>query len=95
MHNFNLESYEKDCHRVQAIIGNDNSPDLDTPENISRGRLLRVQAGLHHLLLEVIPKITDEKQRYEVFLLVDGIHDLTRFEQCDADSECKALGENA
>ncbi|MEZ3499815.1 MULTISPECIES: transcriptional regulator [unclassified Pantoea] len=90
MHNDTIKSHTEDFKRTQAIIGNESAPTPNTPENISRDRLLRAQAGLLHLLTVVIPQITDEEQRREVYLLVDGIHNLTRFEECDAARERQA-----
>lgn len=84
MHNDNIDSYMADFNRVQAIIGNESSHNPSTPENLSRDRLLRAQVGLLHLLTEVTPQITDEKQRHEVYLFVCGIYDLTRQESADA-----------
>ncbi|UIL52546.1 transcriptional regulator [Pantoea agglomerans] len=90
MHNDNIKSHTEDFKRTQAIIGNEAAPTPNTPENISRDRLLRAQAGLLHLLTVVIPQVTDEKQRREMYLIVDGIHSLTRFEECDAARERQA-----
>lgn len=90
MHNDTIKSHTEDFKRTQAIIGNESAPTPNTPENISRDRLLRAQAGLLHLLTVVIPQITDEEQRREVYLLVDGIHNPTRFEECDAARERQA-----
>lgn len=95
MHNETIKSHTEDFKRTQAIIGNESAPTPNTPENISRDRLLRAQAGLLHLLTEVIPQISDEKQRHEMYLLVDGIHNLTRFEECDAIKEHQAQGAKA
>jgi len=90
MHNDTIKSHTEDFKRTQAIIGNESAPTPNTPENISRDLLLRAQAGLLHLLTVVIPQITDEQQRREMYLLVDGIHNLTRFEECDAVRERQA-----
>lgn len=95
MRNDTIKSHAADFKRMQAIIGNENTPTPNAPENISRDRLLRAQAGLLHLLTEVIPQISDEKQRHEMYLLVDGIHNLTRFEECDAAREQQAQEEKA
>ena len=81
----NLDAYYDDQRRVNALIGSTYAPVPAIPENISRSRLLRAQAGLRHLLTEVIPQITDEQQRREVYLWVDGIYDITRLEELDAE----------
>lgn len=81
----NLDAYYEDQQRVNALIGSTSAPVPTTPENISRNRLLRVQAGLRHLLTEVIPQITDEQHRHEVYLWVNGIYSITRFEEVDAE----------
>lgn len=93
MYNTDLKLHAENFSRTQAIIGNEHTPAHNTPENRSRERLLRAQAGLLHLLTEVIPQISDAKQRDEVYLLVEGVHDLTRFEQCDADKESNVQGD--
>ncbi|MEQ9834780.1 hypothetical protein [Pectobacterium versatile] len=80
----NLDVYYDDRRRVNALIGSNCAPVPATPENISRNRLLRAQVGLRHLLTEVIPQITDEQQRREVYLWVDGIYAITCFEEVDA-----------
>jgi len=95
MHNDNFKSHAADFARTQSLIGNEGAPNPNTPENISRDRLLRAQAGLLHLLTEVIPHISNEKERHEIYQLVDGIHDLTRFEQCDADKHRNLQGGKA
>lgn len=79
-----LDAYYEDQQRINALIGSICAPVPATPENISRNRLLRVQSGLRHLLAEVIPLITDERLRHEVYLWVDGIYSITRFEEVDA-----------
>ncbi|AYH04137.1 transcriptional regulator [Pectobacterium parmentieri] len=80
----NLDAYYEDQRRVNALIGSICAPVPATPENISRSRLLRAQVGLRHLLTEVILQITDEQQRHEVYLWVDGIYAITCFEELDA-----------
>ncbi|MBA0177008.1 hypothetical protein [Pectobacterium carotovorum] len=80
----NLDAYYDDQRRVNALIGSICAPAPATSENISRSRLLRAQVGLRHLLTEVIPQITDEQQRREVYLWVDGIYAITCFEEVDA-----------
>jgi hypothetical protein len=84
MHSFSFESYYEDIRRVNALIGNVHAQTPSTADNVARDRLLRVVAGLRHLLVEVIPQIEDERQRYEVYLWVDGIYTITRCEECDA-----------
>lgn len=80
----NLNAYHEDQLRVNSLIGFICTPIPATPENISRNRLLRVQAGLRHLLIDVIPRITDEQHRHEVYLWVDGIYSITCVEEVDA-----------
>ncbi|EMH4927463.1 transcriptional regulator [Serratia ureilytica] len=87
MHNFSLEAYENDQCRVNALIGSVCAPAPNPPENVSRDRLLRVQKGLRHLLLQVIPQVTDEQQRQEIYLWVDGIFTITQCEECDESNE--------
>ncbi|MDE8753861.1 hypothetical protein PZA22_04970 [Pectobacterium polaris] len=80
----NLDAYYDDQRRVNALIGSICAPVPATSENISRSRLLRAQVGLRHLLTEVIPQITDEQQRREVYLWIDGIYAITCFEEVGA-----------
>lgn len=83
--NNSLDAYYEDQRRVNALIGPACVPLPTTLENVSRNRLLRVNAGLRYLLIEVIPKITDEQQHREVSLWVNGIYDITRLEEADAE----------
>lgn len=95
MHNNEFTEHAESFSRAQAIIGNEGAPVPGTPSNISRDRLLRAQAGLLHLLTDIIPQIADEAQRHKIYALVDGIHNLARFEQCDADRESRAQEEKS
>ncbi|RRW66986.1 transcriptional regulator [Pantoea dispersa] len=95
MRDNNLSSYKDNVRRVLAVVGRESAPFPATPENISRDRLLRAQAGLCHLLTEVIPNTSPELLREEVYCWVEEIHNLTRYEECDAQREIQALGEKS
>lgn len=83
MHNLTLKSLEVRT-RVNALIGNPDAPTPNTTENVSRDRLLRVQAGLRHVLVEVIPQIDDEQQREEISHWIDGIYTIICCEECES-----------
>ena len=78
----NLQAHHDASERISAVIGNHNAPTPNTAENLSRDRLMRISAGLRHLLDEVIPHITDAQQRQEVYLWVDGMYTITQCEAC-------------
>ena len=78
----NLQAHYDAEDRINAVIGNPNAPTPNTTENLSRDRLMRVSAGLLHMLDEVIPRITDAQQRQEVYLWVDGMYTITQCEAC-------------
>ncbi|HBV3455709.1 hypothetical protein FML41_20905 [Klebsiella michiganensis] len=80
----NLDAYYEDQQRVNALIGSTSAPVPTTPENISRNRLLRVQAGLRHILTDVIPFLADPAEREEMYLWVNGVFTITLAEECDA-----------
>ncbi|MEY8772253.1 transcriptional regulator [Erwinia sp. ACCC 02193] len=89
MRDNNLSSYKDNLRHVLAVVGRESAPVPATAENISRDRLLRAQAGLCHLLTEVIPNTSPELLREEVYRWVEEIHNLTRFEECDAQRESR------
>ncbi|HCW97862.1 MAG TPA: transcriptional regulator [Pantoea sp.] len=95
MRDNNLSSYEDNVRRVLAVVGCESAPVNATPENISRDRLLRAQAGLCHLLTDIIPNTSSERLREEIYLWVSEIHSLTRAEECDAQREIQALEEKS
>ncbi|WP_407221024.1 ash family protein [Enterobacter sp. CPE_E1214] len=53
-------------------------------ENVSRARLLRVRAGLCHVLTEIMPGITASAERDELYAWLFEIHSVTRAEECQA-----------
>lgn len=86
MHNPDLMNYYQNQSRIDALIGNPSAPALNTSENVSRDRLLRVQKGLGHLLFEVISQIQDEQQRLEIYQWVDALYTITCCEAIDAEA---------
>ena len=87
MREHSLDRYNDAIERISCVIGNLDGPTLNTTENVSRDRLLRVQKGLLHLLTDVIPTIEDEQQRAEIYYWVEGIHTITQCEECDSKRE--------
>lgn len=79
-----LDSYYEDQKRVNSLIGHLHVSVTDTPENISRAKLLRVHTVLLYLLTNVIPKITDARDRQEVYFWVDAMFSITRIEELQA-----------
>lgn len=76
--------------RINTVIGRTEPVEPNTALNCSRDRLLRVQAGLRHLLTNIVPGIANPADREEVFLWVDGIFTITQAEECAANGEDKA-----
>jgi hypothetical protein len=68
-------------NRIRAALG---CGEPHTPENVSRARLLRVRAGLCHVLTEIMPGITASAEREELYAWLFEIHSVTRIEECQA-----------
>lgn len=73
--------------RIRAALGCDEVPKPDTPENVSRARLLRVHTGLTHVLTEIMPGITESAVRDELCAWLFEIHSITGAEDCQARAE--------
>ncbi|HAT2608031.1 TPA: transcriptional regulator [Kluyvera intermedia] len=86
----NFDKFEASRIRLNQIIGNELPVFPDTSANVSRDRLLRVKAGLLHLLTEVIPGLSDSAERDEIYLWVDGIHTIIQCEESESERESKA-----
>lgn len=84
------EQHFSDIERIQAVIGRTAMIFPVTPENTSRDRLMRVKAGIHHLLTEVVPTIDNQKDRQEVYAWLDGIYSILRMEEYLSHSEATA-----
>lgn len=76
--------------RIRAVIGNEEAPTPNTSENISRDRLLRVKAGLCHVLTEVIPTIPQCASRDELVAWIFEIHTIAAAEECQMKTEVTA-----
>ncbi|MCE0825550.1 hypothetical protein LVQ78_05835 [Buttiauxella sp. A2-C2_NF] len=83
------EQHFSDYERINAVIGRPQIILPATPENQSRDRLMRVKAGIHHLLTEVVPKIENQQDRQEVYAWLDGMYSILRIEEFYARSEAK------
>ena len=60
-------------NRIRAALGCGEITEPHTPENVSRARLLRVRAGLCHVLTEIMPGITASAERDELYAWLTGI----------------------
>ncbi|WP_244370241.1 hypothetical protein [Rahnella sp. ChDrAdgB13] len=80
-------SYEETQRAIADLMGSRGASTPNTTENRSRDRLLRVKSGLLHLLTEVIPQIENEQQRHQAYWWTEAVHDIVRFEECDALNE--------
>ncbi|EKN4178729.1 transcriptional regulator [Yersinia mollaretii] len=80
-------SYKETQALIAELMGSRGKPIPDTSENVSRTRLLRVKAGLLHLLTVVIPLIENEQQRLQVYWWAEAVHNIVRFEEHDAKNE--------
>lgn len=70
--------------RINAVLGRNEAVKPDTELNVSRDRLLRAQAGLRHILTDVIPFLADPAEREEMYLWVNGVFTITLAEECGA-----------
>lgn len=84
-----VEQHFNDYERIQSVIGRQQMILPVSPENSSRDRLMRVKAGVHHLLTEVVPGIENPKDRQEVYVWLDGIYSILRIEEFYARSEAR------
>ncbi|STY91652.1 transcriptional regulator [Leclercia adecarboxylata] len=73
-----------DHDRINAVLGRNEAVKPDTELNVSRDRLLRAQAGLRHILTDVIPFLADPAEREEMYLWVNGVFTITLAEECGA-----------
>ena len=71
-------------NRIRAALGCGEITEPHTPENVSRARLLRVRAGLCHVLTEIMPGITASAEREELYAWLFEIYSVTRIEECQA-----------
>lgn len=65
----NIAQRDRILERVNQVIGRTESIVPNTPESNSHDRLLRISAGLLHLLNEVLPGIANTTER-------DGIDEI-------------------
>ncbi|AYN29009.1 transcriptional regulator [Buttiauxella sp. 3AFRM03] len=84
-----VEQHFNDYERIQAVIGRQQMVMPVTPENQSRDSLMRVKAGIHHLLTEVVPGIENQQDRQEVYAWLDGMYSILRIEEFSARSEAR------
>lgn len=59
-------------NRIRAALGCGEITEPHTPENVSRARLLRVRAGLCHVLTEIMPGITASAERLAMANNMEG-----------------------
>lgn len=84
-----VEQHFSDYERIQAVIGRQQMILPVSPENSSCDRLMRVKAGVHHLLTEVVPGIENQQDRQEVYAWLDGIYSILRIEEFYVRSEAR------
>ncbi|CNI03997.1 hypothetical protein [Yersinia ruckeri] len=77
-------SYKETQTLIAELMGSRGKAIPDTSENVCRTRLLRVKAGLLHLLTAVIPLIENEQQRLQVYWWTEAAHNIVRLEEHDA-----------
>lgn len=64
----------------------------NTPENLSRDRLLRIRAGVQHLLSDVVPRLESSPVRHDVYLWLDEMLTILSAEECCAAQEAIKQG---
>ena len=85
----NIAQRDRILERVNQVIGRTESIVPNTPESNSHDRLLRISAGLLHLLNEVLPDIVNTTERDgidEIAVWVDAMYSITMIEALDAKS---------
>lgn len=85
----NIAQRDRILERVTQVIGRTESIVPNTPESNSHDRLLRISAGLLHLLNEVLPGIANTTERDEIdeiAVWVDAMYSITMIEALDAKS---------
>lgn len=82
----NIAQRDRILASVNQVIGRKESVVPNTPENNSHDRLLRISAGLLHLLNEVLPGMANTAERDEIAVWVDAMHSITMIEALDAKS---------
>ncbi|HBC7420860.1 TPA: transcriptional regulator [Serratia marcescens] len=85
-----IEKAEVVGKRIHAVIGRYEAPEPNTIENVSRDRLLRVRAGLCHVLTEIMPGIQASAGRDELAAWLFEIHSIAAAEECEARAEAAA-----
>ena len=70
--------------RIRAALGCDEITEPHTPENVSRSRLLRVRAGLCHVMTEIMMGIPSSPERDELYAWLFEIHSIARVEESQA-----------
>lgn len=82
----NIAQRDRILASVNQVIGRKESVVPNTPENNSHDRLLRISAGLLHLLNEVLPGMANTAERDEIAVWVDAMYSITMIEALDAKS---------
>ncbi|WP_371337482.1 transcriptional regulator [Klebsiella quasipneumoniae] len=90
MSNRQIEKANAVSMRIRAALGCDEVPKPYTTENVSRARLLRVSAGLCHVLIEIVPGIAPSKERDELYAWLFEIHSIIGAEECSQRAEAEA-----
>lgn len=83
MHKDDLDIYYADAKRVDVVLRRQEMIMPYTTENVSCDRLMRVKAGVHHLLMNVIPVMENKNDQRELYLWLEGILSILRFEEVD------------
>ncbi|MBM7342726.1 hypothetical protein [Pantoea coffeiphila] len=87
-----IDQHKADRERVARVLSRPEMILPNTPENVSRDRLMRIRAGVQHLLNEVVPALENPSEQQEVYLWVEGIWSILRIEQCCAIQEAIKRG---
>lgn len=87
-----IDQYKADRERVARVLSRQEMILPNTPENISRDRLMRIRAGVQHLLNEVVPALANPAEQQEVYLWLEGIWSILQIEQCCATQEAIKRG---
>ncbi|MBK0001431.1 hypothetical protein [Erwinia sp. S38] len=83
----NIDKGKTEREHMLLVLSRPEGVFPSTPENLSRDRLMRIRAGVQHLLIKVVPTLESSPVRQEVYLWLDEMLTILSAEQCCATQE--------
>lgn len=87
-----IDKGKAEREHIMRVLSRPGAVFPNTSENLSRDRLLRVRAGVQHLLSDVLPRLESSPVRNEVFQWLDEMLSLLNAEECCASLEAIKQG---